>query len=252
MTEQNEADRLTRNLFLDYLMEVNKILNDNKIVKFSERFQLVREHFVRYVDRLLTELQSMSEEAQANHIDRLKRNCRISLSDAEVIREMQLETIFDGTTISKMHLWINKFRELVRNLVPDQASFGAREPYLRNLDLASQLWAFQQIEGHFPDQRKKAPQEDAKKTIEPTQIPLRLKWHGEKNVLYHIFAQCLNPPNGKPHLTETAEDIARFILSHFDGIDANQKTIAAEISRYRTEQKKSPKRPVKVEPPKEN
>jgi hypothetical protein len=70
---------------------------------------------------------------------------------------------------------------------------------------------------------------------------LRLNWETNANKLYYIFAKCLSPASGRPFIGNSAEDIADFILAHFDGITANKKTIVTEISRYRTGMAKPPK-----------
>jgi hypothetical protein len=76
---------------------------------------------------------------------------------------------------------------------------------------------------------------------------LKLKWTGDAKILYNLIGQCLSPPNGKPLLDNTAEEIADFIKMHIDGIEANRKTIVTEISRQRTGSGTPPKRPLKLD-----
>jgi hypothetical protein len=187
-------------------------------LNYAEAIHEARQVLITTAKAFSDRLKALTIEEQRDFIARIRRECGAETvpDDSEFIKRRGFNDDFAfGNFFSTIGtLYISRYREIALNLSvvsPNTNSDQSEGVGLRN--------------------------------------STRLNWVGNANTLYHLFAQLLNPPSGKPMIDNTAEDVVQFIKANFDGITANEKTIAAEISRHRTGAVKEPKKAVKLKKP---
>jgi hypothetical protein len=248
MKKEHPADELTRDQFMTFVFEIYGIFNDNDKDGLEVSFNHAKKHFFQFAENTISYLQNQSIARQNSFIDKLKKDCYADQPDAEAIRRAGINNNFTGNTLQRLHFWIFKYREFVRNLVPDAGSFGNADAFLRDFKATAPFWFFQSSFARISDSHPSSTERTEDKQVETDQVGIspKLHWKGPTNVLIDMFAQCLAPPTGKPYLEETAHDLARFILAHFEGIGSNHNTIATEISKYKNANKKAPRRRINL------
>lgn len=229
MKEKHPVEELTKNYFSEYLHLIYGAYvpdgelgfqydPENTDLYYSEAIHRSRQVLISTAKAFSDRIKTLTIDEQRDFIARIRRECDAETipDHSEFIEKRGFKDDFGyGNFFSTIgSLYIRRYREIALNL--SVVAPNTNTPQGEGVGLKNTA---------------------------------RLNWVGNANTLYHLFGQLLNPPSGRPLIDNTAEDVVQFIKANFEGINANEKTIAAEISRHRTGAVKEPKQAVKLKKP---